>query len=113
MILRSARLSGWLIAVGLLLCSSAFAATSPKYQILIKSSQFQPAELQLPAGQKIKVTVKNAGSAPAEFESYDLNIEKVVPGHTQTTVYVGPLSAGTYHFFNDFHQSAKGKFVVK
>lgn len=114
MLLRSVRLSGWFAATALLFCTSAFAASAPHhYQILIKNSQFQPTELKLPAGQKVKVVVKNEGSVPAEFESYDLNIEKVVPGQTQTTLYVGPLSTGAYRFFNDFHQSAKGKFVVK
>ena len=102
-----------LLAAGLLFGFAMIASAAPPYHIVIQGSQFHPAELQLPAGRKVTVVVKNKDTAPAEFESYDLNIEKVIPGHTRTTLYVGPLSAGKYRFFNDFHQAAKGRFVVK
>jgi plastocyanin len=94
--------------------SAAFAAASPsKFQLVIEQQMFHPATLTIPAGKQVKILVKNEDAMPAEFESYDFNREKVVPGKSQVAVYVGPLKAGTYGFFNDFHQSSKGKLIVK
>ena len=80
----------------------------------IKNRLFNPAELDVPAGRKIKITVRNEDSEAAEFESFELNREKVVPAHDEVTVYVGPLDPGTYPFFNDFDpDKAKGRIVAK
>jgi len=82
--------------------------------ISIKAKLFSPAELTVPAGQKIKIIVKNEDAEAAEFESFELNREKVVPAHDEVTVYVGPLDPGAYPFFNDFDpEKAKGKIVAK
>lgn len=80
--------------------------------LTIRNQAFQPRTLTIPAGQKIKITVKNDDAIPAEFESSDLNQEKVIPGGTALPVYVGPLKAGTYKFFNDFHPASTGTLVV-
>ena len=34
-------------------------------------------------------------------------------GHGQAIVYIGPLKAGSYNFFNDFNRSMQGTIVVK
>lgn len=94
----------------------AFAAGGDPSQptLTIKNKLFDPAELTVPANQKIKITVKNQDGEAAEFESLELNREKVVPAHDEVTVYVGPLDPGTYPFFNDFDPAkAKGKIVAK
>jgi plastocyanin len=82
--------------------------------ISIKNKAFDPAELAVPANQKVKITVTNTDGEAAEFESLELNREKIVPAHDSVTVYVGPLDPGTYPFFNDFDPAkAKGKIVAK
>ena len=49
-----------------------------------------------------------------EFESYELNREKVVPPKGQVTIFVGPLEPGRYPFFGDFHkETAKGVLIAK
>jgi hypothetical protein len=55
-----------------------------------------------------------AGDTADEFESGDLNREKLVaPGQT-VTVFLKPLSPGEYKFFGDFHQdTAQGVMVAK
>src|SRR5882757_9853133 len=74
----------------------ANAADNAEQHISIKNKVFNPAQIDIPAGQKIKIIVKNEDSDAAEFESFELNREKIVPANDSVTVYVGPLDAGTY-----------------
>ncbi|WKE65179.1 cupredoxin domain-containing protein [Gallaecimonas kandeliae] len=96
-----------------LLSSLAFAAM-PELSISIKDHRFEPAELQVPAGQKVKLIVHNLDATPEEFESYELNREKVIPGNSKALVFIGPLAPGEYPFFGEFNQdSAQGRLVAK
>ena len=73
-----------------------------------------PRELTIPAGQKVKIVVRNEDPTPAEFESSDLNREKVVGANSQIMLFVGPLDAGRYGFFDDFHRATTtGTLLVK
>ena len=73
-----------------------------------------PSELQVPAGQKIRVTVDNQDATPEEFESHILNREKIVPGNSKATIFIGPLKPGTYEYFGDFNQAtAQGRITAK
>ena len=74
----------------------------------------QPVELKVPADTKIKLIVKNEDATPEEFESTDFSRETVVlPNHT-VVIYVGPLRAGSYGFFGDFHrETAQGRLIVQ
>ncbi|TAL29295.1 MAG: cupredoxin domain-containing protein [Alphaproteobacteria bacterium] len=85
----------------LLLTGSAYA---DDYVFTLKDHKFTPEQLIVPAGQKIKITVRNMDKTPAEFESFDLNREKVVKGGEEVTVILGPLDAGVYQVFDDFHK---------
>jgi plastocyanin len=90
------------------------AAQEPTYTLVIKDHKFQPTEIEVPAGQKIALLVKNDDPTPEEFESTELRREKVVPGGEQITVYIGPLKPGKYEFFGDFNPvTARGHIVVK
>jgi plastocyanin len=89
-------------------------AQEPAYTLTIKDHRFEPSELEVPAGQKIALTVKNDDKTPEEFESTELRREKVVPGGGQVTVYIGPLKPGRYEFFGDFNpKTARGHIVAK
>ncbi|MGE5624697.1 MAG: cupredoxin domain-containing protein [Bacillota bacterium] len=100
----------------LLLCAIALmslaARAAEPVQILIKSQAFVPQEIQVPAGEKVQLVVVNQDAVPAEFESYDLSREIVVPAHGQVKLYIGPLDPGRYRFFNDFHQASEGWVVA-
>jgi Cupredoxin-like domain len=93
------------------ICAPAFAGTQVA-TLVIQNQQFTTKELTLPPGTKIKLVVHNQDSLPAEFESYDLSREVVIPGHSSVTIYLGPLSPGRYNFFNDFNHAAQGWVVV-
>lgn len=100
-------------AFALLASTTAFAA-DPTAEITLKNHQFVPQTLTIPAGKQVKLTVKNEDATPSEFESHDFHAEKVVQGHGQIVLFIGPLDAGTYGFFDDFHKSTTtGKLVVK
>jgi len=90
----------------------ARADTLPLLQF--QNHRFVPDRIEVPAGRKFELHVKNTDSTADEFESTDLNREKLVtPGQT-ITVFLGPLSPGTYHFFGDFHQdTAQGVLVAR
>lgn len=90
------------------------AAEPASVALTISDHQFQPAELQVPAGQKVELKVTNADPTPEEFESTDLRREKVVPAGATVSVFVGPLRAGTYGFFGDYHpKTARGRLVAR
>jgi heme/copper-type cytochrome/quinol oxidase subunit 2 len=89
-------------------------AQEPAYTLIIKDHQFQPAEIEIPAGQKIALLVKNNDTTPEEFESTEMRREKVVAGGDQITVYIGPLKPGKYEFFGDFNPTtARGHIIAK
>ena len=93
--------------------STAFAAQD-EYELVIKNHLFSPRTLEVPAGRKFRLIVKNEDPTPEEFESYDLNREKVVAANSKITVFLGPLGAKTYKFFGDFHpNTAQGALEAK
>ena len=104
-----------LLSLALILAMATSASVQdPRFTLVIKDHQFQPTEIEVPAGQKIALTVKNNDSTPEEFESTELRREKVVPGGEQITVYIGPLKPGKYEFFGDFNpMTARGHFIAK
>ncbi len=103
-----------LLAALLITMSSLAHAEDPTFELTIRDHKFSPSEITVPAGKKIKLLVRNEDSTPEEFESKKLNREKVIPGKSQATIFVGPLSPGEYPFVGEFHEStASGKLIVK
>jgi len=94
--------------------SLASAAEPPEIKLVIRNHRFVPTELVVPANTKIKLMVVNEDPTPEEFESHQLNREKVVTGRGTIPVYVGPLKPGRYPFFGDFHSdTAQGALIAK
>ena len=92
----------------------AAATDVPEIQLAIQNHRYQPEELKVPAGVKFKLIVTNKDSTPEEFESVDLKREKIVMPNGKITVFIGPLDAGTYKFFGDFHQdTAQGRMIAE
>jgi len=107
-------LSGLMLAFVLLLGATAVAAQDAEVKIVIREHKFEPAEVTVPAGKKVKLVIENQDATAEEFESYELNREKVVPPKGQISIFVGPLKPGRYPFFGDFHKdTAKGVLVAK
>jgi len=97
-----------------LACFGASAAEIHEATLVIKDHRFVPAEMKVPPDRKIKLTVVNQDASAEEFESYELNREKVVAGNSRIVVFVGPLARGKYPYFGDFHMdTAKGTLIVE
>jgi plastocyanin len=104
------------LAASLFLAASlgAFAAGEPEFSLAIEGHKFTPDRIEIPAGQKVKLLVENKDATPEEFESSMLKIEKVIPGKSKATIFVGPLKAGEYKFVGEFNEkTAKGVIVAK
>jgi plastocyanin len=103
-----------LLALCCFAVAGATLAADPTFEIAIRDHKFVPNEITVPAGQKVKLVVRNEDATPEEFDSKRLNREKVIPGRSQATIYIGPLKPGEYPFVGEFNEStATGKIVVK
>ena len=90
------------------------ALASDEYTLTIRDHRFIPETLEIPANRKVKINIVNEDSSPEEFESYELNREKIIQGNSKGVVFIGPLKPGTYPFFGEFNMdSAKGQIVAQ
>jgi hypothetical protein len=96
------------------ICYTLSLGANQEFEIVIQDHLFFPSMLELPAGQKIRLLIINQDPTAEEFESYELNREKVIPGNSRTVIFVGPLSPGEYLFFGEFYpRTAQGMIIVK
>lgn len=89
-------------------------AAEPEIKLIIENHKFQPETITVAANQKIKLVIENRDATPEEFESHSLNREKVIPGKSTLSIYIGPLKPGSYPFIGEFNQAtAKGVIVAQ
>jgi hypothetical protein len=82
--------------------------------VVIKDHRFVPSEVKVPAGQKVKLIVDNQDATPEEFESHELNREKVIAGKSKGIIFIGPLKPGRSPFIGEFNEAtAKGVVVAE
>ena len=97
-----------------LLVATPSLADGVERMIVIKDHKFQPDTVEIPANVAVRLIVHNQDAAPEEFESKDLNREKIVPPGGKVTIRLDPLAKGKYKFVGEFHEdSAQGTLVVK
>lgn len=93
---------------------AALADDTPVIELTIKDHMFEPAHIEVPAGQEVKLVVKNLDETPEEFESHDLFLEKIIAGGGEGVFYLEALEAGDYTFFGEFHEAtAQGTLTAK
>lgn len=94
--------------------STGVVAKPPVFTLEIRDHLFYPAELSIPANTKIRLVVRNLDPTPEEFESYELNREKVIGGNSEAVIFIGPLKPGIYPFFGEFNpRTAQGRIVAE
>ena len=95
-------------------CGGAQAEDAYSVTITIRDHRFEPAELRVPAGKRILLTIINADPLSEEFNSKALKVEKVVAGKSQGIVHISPLNPGRYDFIGEYHEeTAKGQVVAE
>jgi len=90
------------------------SAYSAEYQVKIENHRFVPSTIEMPRGERHRLIVLNTDVTAEEFESYELNREKIISGKSQAVIFLPPLSPGSYPFFGEFHEdTAQGRIIVK
>jgi heme/copper-type cytochrome/quinol oxidase subunit 2 len=102
----------WAVAFALSLVTAA-QAEDAGIVITISGGKFTPTEVSVPVNKKVKLIVRNHDTSMAEFESVALHREKTVAPGQEISLFVGPLEAGNYEFFDDFHPQNRGHLVAK
>src|SRR5262245_42792048 len=91
-----------------------FQALAQNFSLTIKDHKFDPVEMQVPAGKEFTLNITNSDDTAEEFESDDLDVEKVIAAGQSATIKLGPLDAGRYEFYGEYHEeTAKGALVAK
>lgn len=100
------------LVLSLLYSSNLFSAT-PQFEIEIRDHLFIPSRIEIPENTKVKLIIFNHDETSEEFESYELNREKIIMGKSKAVIFIGPLKAGEYPFFGEFNPKlAQGIVVV-
>ena len=107
-------LTKYAVLTALLTTSGLAMASKAEYEIVIKDHRFIPETLTVPVNTRIKLMVINSDPTAEEFESYEMNREKIIPGNSTGVVFIGPLEAGEYGYFGEFNEAtAQGKIIAK
>jgi len=86
------------------LCAgAAIADEDPVFAIEFTGGAIMPPLLEVPAGTRFKLELRNTGVDPVEFESLELRKEKVLGPGVTTFIVIRRLDPGEYRFFDDFH----------
>ncbi|CAI3957355.1 MULTISPECIES: cupredoxin domain-containing protein [Commensalibacter] len=91
---------------------SSFAASLQNYDVSIADGVFTPSSIEVSANQRIKITIKNTGKGPAEFENLSLRVEKVLGPGVTSFVVIHPLKPGKYQFIDEFHMNMQGFSII-
>lgn len=83
-----------------------------KAELVLREHRFEPAELRVPARQRIRLSVHNQDSTPEEFESHALNREKLIPAGATAVIFIGPLKPGRYAFMGEFNAATATGVVI-
>lgn len=103
-----------LISFFLISLRTLYALDVQTLEIEIKDHKFIPDIVKAASGKLIHLVVHNRDDIVEEFESHDLNREKLVPPNSSIKIVLAPLEKGSYKFFGDFHQeTAQGVLVVE
>ena len=82
-------------------------------RLVIKDQRFSPSEVTVPGHRRFRIEVFNQDATPAEFDSSDLRVEKIIPTGRGVTIMIGPLRPGTYRFTDEFHSdTAEGTITA-
>lgn len=86
-----------------ILAGGALAQGLPTFEIVVRDGRFSPERLEVAAGARIKLVLKNEGPGPLEFENDELHVEKVLSAGVTSFVVLPPLKPGEHEFVDEFN----------
>lgn len=98
--------------LGLIFCAApARAVETASFEIVARDGRLYPERLEVPAGVRLRLTLRNEGKAPVEFENLELRVEKVLAPDGAAVVHVQALKPGSYTLIDEFHADT-GKMLL-
>lgn len=89
-------------------------AKTKLFYLTLENNVFTPSELKIPAKEKVKLIIHNKDDKAEEFDSFDLNREKMLFPHKKAVIFIGPLLPGKYEYFGEYNpNSARGIIIVE
>jgi uncharacterized cupredoxin-like copper-binding protein len=98
--------------LGLGVATDGHAQDPPVFEVVARDGRLVPARLEVPAGQRVKLVVRNEGKSPIEFENLDMRVEKVLAPGATSFVVLPKLKPGEYEFIDEFHADAGRMKVI-
>jgi len=99
-------------ALGVIGAPGSSRADEPVFEVEMKDGVITPPRFEVPAKTRFKIIIKNTGTVPAEFESYELRKEEVVPAGGTGKMIIRSLDPGEYKFFDEFQPDAPPAVLV-
>ena len=94
--------------------SAAQAEDTVALSLSVKNHVFSSAEVKLPAGRIVILTVSNEDPTSIEFESKPLKIEKVIAGHSSAVIRIKVPASGKILFVDEPREDKTlGYFIVE
>jgi plastocyanin len=91
----------------------AFAFAQERvFELVLKDHKFNIERIEVKAGEKFKIKVKNNDKVFEEFESNAMSFEKFLKPGAEVTVHLGPLKPGEYPYFAEFNKKTGNGIVV-
>jgi hypothetical protein len=92
--------------------AGALADDMPSFAIVAKAGRLSPERVEVPAGKRVKLTLRNESSGPVEFENLDLRVEKVLAPGASSFVVLPALKPGSYRFVDEFHPDTGATLII-
>lgn len=92
--------------------SAAASAEDPVFQIVARDGRLSPERLEVPAGTRFKLALRNESRTPVEFENLDLRVEKVLGPGASSFVVIRSLAPGSYKFVDEFHADTAQLLII-
>lgn len=88
------------------------AADGDAVEVVAVDNEFEPAAVEVAAGDEVTIQVTNDGGAPHNFviEELDLSTGTLEPGDVATATFVAPDAS--VHFVCTFHPGMEGEIRV-
>jgi len=85
-----------LLAATLVACGGgATTAAGPTVTVELSDFKFSPETVEVPAGQKVTLELRNKGSVEHDFTVEAIGLKAIVKAGQTATRVVGPFTAGT------------------